>query len=225
MKHTFPPVLVVIFILFSISLKSQSKNTCDTPNESLINDLNSISKCTIKKESDNKRKVTLNISSNKTRKRVIRKRDKVNSLGNATNKLKKEINNHNKIEVRNKLITKKVVTQEILFSIVDEVPLFPKCSNIDNKSDCFNEQFSKHFAKYFDPERASDEGINGRVFLQFTIDIKGNVNNLLIKSKKNNKQLELEIERVVSKLPKFSPGKHNGLPVNVKYSLPINFNN
>lgn len=223
MKHFTPPLLVIILMLLSTYVYSQSKETCDTPNEPLINDLNSISKCTIKKESDNKRKVTLNVASSKIRKRVIRKRNKVNSLGN-TNNLKKEINSSDdKLEIRSKLVTKKVITQEILFSVVDEVPLFPNCENIGNKSDCFNEQFSKHFAKNFDPERASDEGLNGRVFLQFTVDVKGNVNNLLIKSRNKNKQLEQEIERVVSKLPRFTPGKQNGLPVNVKYSLPINF--
>ncbi len=222
----FSPLLVIVFIfLLANNVSSQSNETCDTsPNEIEIQDLNSISKCTLKKETDNKRKVTLNVAANKIRKRVIRKRDKVNSLGD-TESLKKDVAaNNEKIEIQNKIITKKVIAQEILFSVVDDVPMFPKCeNNSGDKSDCFNNEFSKHFAKNFDPERASNDGINGRVFLQFTIDVKGNINNLLIKSRNKNKQLETEIKRVVLKLPKLTPGKHHGLPVNVKYSLPINF--
>ena len=72
-------------------------------------------------------------------------------------------------------------------------------------------------------ERASEDGVTGRVFIQFTIDIEGNVNDLLIKARKKDQSLEAEIRRVIKKLPKFYPGYHKGLPVNVKYSLPINF--
>ncbi|SNR15256.1 energy transducer TonB [Tenacibaculum jejuense] len=224
MKHIYPPLLIVVSLFFYTTISSQSNETCDTPNNVHIADLNSISKCTIKQESDNKRKITLNVASNKIRKRVVRKRGKANSLGDIGH-LKKDVKtNTDKLEIRSNLVTKKVIAQEILFSIVDEVPSFPECEDhIKSKSDCFNNQFSKHFAKNFEPERASNDGITGRVFLQFTVDVKGNVRNLLIKSRNKNKQLEEEIERVVSKLPKFTPGKHNGLPVNVKYSLPINF--
>ncbi|WP_408040942.1 energy transducer TonB [Tenacibaculum amylolyticum] len=188
--------------------------------------MNSISKCTIEKDKDatNKRKVVLNVASKKTRKRIIRKRSKANSIGNNTENLQQNVINNNSLEIKNDIITRSLASEEILFSIVEEVPLFPECENITkNQSDCFNTSFSKHFAKNFDPERASEDGVSGKVFIQFTIDTRGNTNNLLIKSRKKDKQLENEIERVLKKLPTFSPGRHKGIPVNVKYSLPINF--
>lgn len=224
MRHFISSIFSIIFFSMFLSASAQSKETCETPEKNPINDLNSISKCTIKKEKNDARKVTLNVVSKKVRKRVIRKRSKVQSIGE-TESLKQEFSaKSQELEFRNQIVTKNVISSAILFSVVEEVPLFLECKSYNkNKSDCFNEQFSKHFAKNFDPERASDDGINGKVFLQFIIDIKGNIKNLLIKSRNKNQLLESEIKRVVDKLPKLIPGKHKGLPVNVKYSLPINF--
>ncbi|WP_299715736.1 energy transducer TonB [uncultured Tenacibaculum sp.] len=229
MKLFSPLKLIAFSLITSISINAQSSETCDTPKDMQINDLNSISKCTIKKEEGNSRKVTLNVASNNIRKRVVRKRvpqsrAKVNGL-NDTKNLKKDVNSNTEtLVINNKIINRDVTKQEILFSVVHDVPLFPKCENEKGDSvECFNNQFSKHFAKNFDPERASDNGVNGKVFLQFTITLKGEINNILIKSRNKNELLEKEIKRVVNKLPKLIPGKHNNLPVNVKYSLPINF--
>lgn len=216
-------LLTVLFVFINTILCAQNKKHCENPEETQL-DLNSISKCSIEKNnnSSDENKVVLNVASKKVRKRIVRKREKVNSLDNSSN-LGKEITSNN-ITIQNNIVKRKVISKEILFSVVDEVPLFPKCENSTNsKSDCFNNQFSKHFAKNFDPEQASEEGVTGRVFIQFTINVKGEVNNLFVKSRKKNLQLENEINRVIKNLPKFTPGKHNGLPVNVKYSLPINF--
>ncbi len=227
----FPLKLIALLLVFiNLDGFSQNKKQCDSPEEVQL-DLNSISKCTIEKD-DSENKVVLNVASKKIRKRIIRKREddnsnktrnKVNTLNNTKN-LEKNISNNSHLEIKTEIVKNKIVAEEILFSVVDNVPLFPNCeaSNNNNMS-CFNKEFSKHFAENFDPERASEEGVSGRVFIQFTIDIKGNVNSLFIKSRKKNLQLESEINRVIKSLPKLVSGKHKGLPVNVKYSLPINF--
>ncbi|CAL2065626.1 energy transducer TonB [Tenacibaculum sp. 190524A05c] len=220
MKHLFP-LFLIIFTLLSETVVSQSKKHCDTPNEL---DLNTISKCTISKDQNDSKRVTLNVAAKKTRKRIVRRREKANSIKGSSKELNTNVIENQKIEIQNNIVTKSMSSEVVLFNIVDNVPLFPECDNTDQTgTDCFNTAFSKHFAKTFDPERASEDGVSGKVFIQFTIDAKGKVVNLLVKARKKDKLLESEIQRVVSKLPTFIPGRHQGLPVNVKYSLPINF--
>jgi protein TonB len=217
------PLLLIIFTLLSSTVLSQNKKHCNTPNDEPSLDLNTISRCTIAKDENDTKKVTLNVAAKRTRKRIIRKREKVNSIDGNGKDLNTSVTKNNLI-IKNEIVTKKLHTEAVLFNVVENVPLFPECKNNNkNNSDCFNDQFSKHFASTFDPERASEDGVTGRVFIQFTIDIEGNVNDLLIKARKKDQSLEGEIRRVIKKLPKFYPGYHKGLPVNVKYSLPINF--
>ncbi len=228
MKNS-PLKLIILLTFFSFFiLLSQNKEQCNSPEE-IKSDLNSISKCTIEKE-DGEHKVVLNVASKRIRKRIVRKREKENELRNKVNtldnteNLEKNISN-NSIEIKTEIISNKIIAEEILFSVVDNIPLFKNCeTNKKQNRSCFNKEFSKHFAKNFTPERASEEGVSGRVFIQFIINTKGKINSLSIKSRKKNLQLESEISRVIKLLPKLNPGKHKGIPVNVKYSLPINFN-
>ena len=44
-----------------------------------------------------------------------------------------------------------------------------------------------------------------------------------IQSRGPDRMLEVEAERIISKLPKMEPGKQRNKPVGVPYSLPINF--
>lgn len=224
MKQLITYALVTLLSLNAFLVNSQSNQQCESKKTDLL-DLNSISKCTIEKSKDEKgtEQVTLNVAAKKTRKRVIRKREKANSI-DGTNNMKQTVSSSDEIIISNEIVPTNISTEEVLFNVVDEVPLFSKCENANgNKIDCFNNEFSKHFAKNFDPERASTEGVSGRVFLQFTIDTKGKINKLLVKSRTKNSLLEKEIKRVIGKLPQLSPGKHQGIPVNVTYSLPINF--
>jgi protein TonB len=59
----------------------------------------------------------------------------------------------------------------------------------------------------------------------FVIDKSGNVSNLKIKGtgKDGSGLLEDEAERIIRKLPKFTPGKQRGKAVGVSYAQPINF--
>ncbi|MFY7669605.1 energy transducer TonB [Tenacibaculum sp. MEBiC06402] len=215
------PLLLIIFMLLSSTVFSQNKNQCETPNNETLLDLNTISRCTIEKSDDNTNKVSLKVAAKKTRKRIVRKRSKVNSIKSNAKNINSKVTKSTLV-IKNEILTKTLNTEVVLFNVVEKVPSFPECKN-ENNIDCFNNFFSKHFAKTFDPERASEDGVTGRVFIQFTIDIQGNVNDLLIKTRKKDSLLEAEIRRVINKLPRFIPGKHKGIPVNVKYSLPINF--
>lgn len=72
------------------------------------------------------------------------------------------------------------------------------------------------------PREAADNNIEGRVFLKFVITEDGSVGEIVL-LKGVDPLLDQEAVRVISTLPKFKPGKQNGIPVNVWYSVPVLF--
>jgi len=72
------------------------------------------------------------------------------------------------------------------------------------------------------PKLAMTENIEGRVVLQFVIDSRGAVNQIEV-MKAIGGGCEEEAIRVVNQMPKWIPGKQNGKPVSVRYTLPIAF--
>lgn len=185
--------ITTFFILLFLNCFSQNNKTCNSADE-IIEDLNTISinKCNI-----NDTKKSTNTRSIKT----------------SSDKISYHIR-------KNKTYTKSK-TKELLFTVVDEIPLFKKCTNSKDKK-CFNKEFYKHFAKNFIPERASLNGIKGKIFISFTIMSNGTVSKTLISSRKKSYELTKEVKRVINKLPLFKTGIHKGLPVNVRYNIPIN---
>lgn len=112
------------------------------------------------------------------------------------------------------------------YAVVDEVPLFPSCENLDSKAskkDCTSEQIRLFFDKNFNPQLPKDSGLNGkqRIAIIFEIDEDGHLNN--IKTRAPHPALEKEAVRVLKSMPKMIPGKQNGKPVTVPFSLPIIF--
>jgi protein TonB len=118
------------------------------------------------------------------------------------------------------------VPDELPFAVIEDIPLFPGCEMVhkSKRLDCFNEKMAAHIKKHFNyPQRAADDEIQGRVSVQFMIDKQGNVTDIKMRGPKGGELLEKEAERIISKLPQFTPGKQRGKPVKVKYGLPINF--
>ena len=109
------------------------------------------------------------------------------------------------------------------FSVVENVPIFPGCSG-NNKElrECFQAKITEHLKKNFRyPETALELGIHGKVFVMFDINQQGLVSK--IRTRGPDKLLEAEAKRIISILPKMTPGKQRGKPVRVPYSVPINF--
>ncbi len=121
------------------------------------------------------------------------------------------------------------IPDEMPFAVIENIPVFPGCEGVpkNKQLECFNEQMNKHIKKYFTyPERAAENGSQGTVAVQFTIDKDGNVIDIMTRArgvKADADLLEKEAKRIISKLPKFTPGKQRGKPVKVKYGLPITF--
>jgi protein TonB len=117
---------------------------------------------------------------------------------------------------------------DVPFAVLEDVPLFPGCEKVprSQQKECFMEQMNKHIKKYFEyPSRAKENSVQGRVTVLFVIDKSGNVTSLRIKGtgKKDSDLLEAEAERIIKKLPKFTPGRQRGKPVGVSYAQPILF--
>lgn len=72
------------------------------------------------------------------------------------------------------------------------------------------------------PSDALENGIEGTVILQFVVTATGDINRIVV-IRKANPLLDAEAERVVSILPKWRPGKQDGNPVAVYFSLPVAF--
>ncbi|MBO0591737.1 TonB family protein [Cellulophaga sp. E16_2] len=111
---------------------------------------------------------------------------------------------------------------DVPFSKVDETPVFPGCEDAEDKRACFQDKMFAHITANFKyPTEAQEKGIQGKVSLMFTIDETGNIAGL--KMRGPDKLLEDEAERIISLLPKMTPGKQNGKVVRVPFSIPISF--
>ncbi|MFN0048440.1 MAG: energy transducer TonB, partial [Cytophagales bacterium] len=72
------------------------------------------------------------------------------------------------------------------------------------------------------PRVASQQGLEGRVIVTFVINGQGEVTNAEV-VKGIGGGCDEEAIRVIKMLPKWKPGKQNGRPVSVKFTVPIKF--
>ncbi|MEX0274404.1 MAG: TonB family protein [Flavobacteriaceae bacterium] len=108
------------------------------------------------------------------------------------------------------------------FAMIDAVPVFPGCEDVNDKKECFQEKIQQHISKHFRyPKEAQEQGIQGRVAVMFTINDQGNIVDLRMRGPHG--LLENEVERIISKLPQMTPGRHKGKTVNVPFSIPVTF--
>ncbi|MEH6778879.1 energy transducer TonB [Maribacter arcticus] len=111
---------------------------------------------------------------------------------------------------------------EVNWVTIEEVPVFPGCEDEKDKRACFNDMMQKHIRKNFRyPELAKEMGLQGRVSTQFIINIDGSIGT--IRKRGPHELLENEAARILSKLPKMTPGMQRGTAVKVPFSIPITF--
>lgn len=72
------------------------------------------------------------------------------------------------------------------------------------------------------PQIALENGISGKVFLEFVVEKDGNLTGIVV-LRTPDKSLSEEAIRVLKSSPKWSPGKQRNNPVRVKYTLPVEF--
>lgn len=100
-----------------------------------------------------------------------------------------------------------------VFFIVEQMPVFPGGEEALRK-------YIAQSVKY--PAIAQENGIQGRVFVSFVVNTKGEVTDVKI-ARGVDPNLDKEAIRVVNNMPKWAPGKQRGKPVKVSYTVPINF--
>ena len=121
-------------------------------------------------------------------------------------------------------VVEEELDMDVPFAIIEDVPLYPGCERVpkSQRRSCFQEQIQKHINRNFRyPEIAQEMGIQGRVFIQFTIGKDGSISG--IRTRGPDKNLEKEAARIIGKLPQMTPGKQRGRPVRVPFSIPIIF--
>jgi tonB family C-terminal domain len=104
--------------------------------------------------------------------------------------------------------------EAIPFQLVEEKPSF-------NGGDA--NEFSKWVnSRLVYPEIAKENGVQGRVTLQFTVNADGSVSNVKV-LRGVDSSLDKEAVRVVSSSPKWKPGKQRDRAVKVTYTFPVIF--
>lgn len=112
------------------------------------------------------------------------------------------------------VIDEEVEEEEIPFMLVEEKPTF-------QKGDA--NQFSKWVnQRLVYPEIAKENGVQGRVTLQFTIDKDGSLTKVKV-VRGVDPSLDKEAVRVVSMSPKWEPGRQRDRAVPVTYTFPVIF--
>lgn len=72
------------------------------------------------------------------------------------------------------------------------------------------------------PESAKEKGIHGRVYVAFKITKEGKVTDARI-ARGVHPPMDKEAVRVVNSMPDWKPGKQDGKPVDVTYTVPVDF--
>ena len=105
-----------------------------------------------------------------------------------------------------------------------EIPVFPGCEGLTANlaKECFNNKMQDHISKHFVyPDQAINLGISGVVKLMMTINEKGFIEN--IKTQGPHPILVQEAVRIINLVPRLTPGRINGKPHAIPYSIPITF--
>lgn len=112
-------------------------------------------------------------------------------------------------------VEEEVVEEEAIpFQLVEEKPSFMG-GDANNFSKWVNQRLVY-------PEIAKENGVSGRVTLQFTVEKDGKVTKVKV-LRGVDPSLDKEAVRVVSQSPKWSPGKQRDRAVPVTYTFPVIF--
>ena len=112
-------------------------------------------------------------------------------------------------------VEEEVVEDEAIpFMLVEEKPSF-----MGGDANAFSKWVNERL-EY--PEIAKENGVQGRVTLQFTVNTDGSVSNVKV-LRGVDPSLDKEAVRVVSMSPKWTPGKQRDRAVKVTYTFPVIF--
>ena len=106
-----------------------------------------------------------------------------------------------------------VEDSEKVYDVVEEMPAFPGPPYALY-------EFLTRSIQY--PKEARDKNIQGRVIVTFVVEKDGSISDARV-VKSVDPLLDTEALRVVNSMHSWTPGKQNGEPVRVKYTVPVSF--
>lgn len=105
------------------------------------------------------------------------------------------------------------VEEEEVYIIVEQMPGFPGGE----------EALLKYISDHIEyPTMVVERGIEGRVTVRFVVNKDGYVQDVTV-IRGVHELLDKEAVRVIQSLPRWNPGKQNGVAVAVYYNVPVNF--
>lgn len=116
--------------------------------------------------------------------------------------------------VEETVVEETIEEEAIPFQLVEEKPTF-----MGGDANTFSAWVNQRLVY---PEIAKENGIQGRVTLQFTVETDGSVTNVKV-LRGVDSSLDKEAVRVVSSSPKWAPGKQRDRAVKVTYTFPVIF--
>ena len=112
-------------------------------------------------------------------------------------------------------VEEEVIEEEAIpFQLVEEKPSF-----MGGDANEFSKWVNQRLVY---PEIAKENGVQGRVTLQFTVESDGRVTNVKV-LRGVDSSLDQEAVRVVSSSPRWTPGKQRDRAVRVTYTFPVIF--
>lgn len=112
-------------------------------------------------------------------------------------------------------VGEEVIEEEAIpFQLVEDKPSF-----MGGDANTFSKWVNERLVY---PEIAKENGVQGRVTLQFTVNTDGSVSNVKV-LRGVDSSLDKEAVRVVSMSPKWTPGKQRDRAVKVTYTFPVIF--
>ena len=124
-------------------------------------------------------------------------------------------NDLNKITIKEEVIAAPVVEEEqpMNIAMVEQKPEF-------NGGEAAMYKWLGDNIVY--PSAAAEEGVSGRVVVEFVVGKDGSITNVRV-VRPRHPALDKEAVRVVKAMPNWIPGRNNGQPVKVTYTLPVTF--
>lgn len=111
------------------------------------------------------------------------------------------------------VVETQIVEEAPAFMVVEEMPVFPGGESAMLK-------FISENIKY--PEISKTSNISGKVFVNFIVAEKGNIEDVRI-IRGLDSSINKEVTRVIQLLPDWTPGRQRGKAVRVQITIPINF--
>ena len=142
--------------------------------------------------------------------KVVEQDDIITMEGEADRDLTPDIQKPESVEMPNGMA---VDAQEKVFDVVEQMPEYP--GGVQALL-----EYLQTNVRY--PEEAEKQNIEGRVILTFVVGKDGSIRNAKV-VKSVDPLLDAEALRVINAMPNWMPGRQNGKPVAVKYTVPLSF--